>query len=852
MEIFLLLLILVFVIIIHNKSTSNFNSTQESIKQLQEKIDSLKSGISIQPVKQEPEITITKEEVKPEEIIPIPKTPEIIEEEKILEEEIQPEIIENISPIIEQELPQPEQKAAFSAQNTIREVLPPKQSWIEKFRENNPDIEKFIGENLINKIGILILVLGISFFVKYAIDKDWINEPARVGIGVLAGALVMCVAHRLRKNYAAFSSVFVAGAISIFYLTIGIAFHDYHLFSQTVAFIIMVVITIFSVFVSVSYDRKELAVLSLIGGFAVPFMVSTGEGNYKVLFTYIAILNVGMLLIAYFKKWNLVTLLAFIFSCLLYSAWFGKGFYDDKLLYRGALFFATIFYIIFSVAVVINNLRNKGSFTKLEYFIMVANTFFYFGMGISIIENWKPEFKGLFTVVLALYNLVYAIFLYRKFGLDKNAIYLLLGLTLTFVTLAIPIQFKGNYITLFWAGEAVLLFWLSQKSKIATFKLGAIIVQILMLGSLIMDWEKYYSGNVMELKPFLNRMFITGIVSLASLIFTYILLKKEKENTDIFGFEFHPSSYRNIILGISILVGYFTGMLEISYQSEDYIANYYSALSYSVLYHFLFSVGLIYIILKLKDKFWNSFTIVLASINIILYVAYFYKLTYNEMTENFVLNLSSKSAYFIHYILLICLAYFGYVLIKFRNESLFSKLLNHKSALWIFAFCIVYVLSNEVMVHGLMLTKDIISPAELAKYPFNKNGYSYEKEMFIDEKFEAIKLQIIKIGYPILWGVLSFIFLIIGIKKQNQQLRIIALALLGITIIKLFVYDIKNVSETGKIIAFILLGVLILIISFVYQKIKKLVVDETKTVSDKIENPEDQTETKNPNDEEIN
>ena len=827
------MLILVFVIIIHNKSTSNHQATQNSIKQLQEKLNGLKTELSSRPVsKIEPEIPIITEEIKQEDPIPVTETPPIIEE--VIEEK-QPEIIEEITPVVDNEITFPEnetpkvqQKVAFSTENIVREVLPPKKSWLENFKENNPDIEKFIGENLINKIGILILVLGISFFVKYAIDKDWINEPARVGIGVLAGGLVMGIAHRLRKNYAAFSSVFVAGAISIFYFTIGIAFHDYHLFSQTVAFIIMVVITIFSVFVSVSYDRKELAVLSLIGGFAVPFMVSTGEGNYKVLFTYIAILNIGMLMIAYFKKWNLVTLLAFIFSCLLYSAWFGKGFYDDKLPYRGALFFATIFYLIFSVATVIHNLRNKGTFTKLEYFIMVANTFFYFGMGISIIENWRPEFKGLFTVALALYNLVYAIFLYRKFGLDKNAIYLLLGLTLTFVTLAIPIQFKGNYITLFWAGEAVLLFWLSQKSKIATFKLGAIIVQILMLGSLIMDWGKYYSGNAMELKPFLNRMFITGIVSLASLVFTYILLKKEKEPTVIFGFEFHPSSYRNIVLGVSIFIGYFTGMLEVSYQANNYISNYYSALSYSVLYHFLFSVGIIYFVLKLKDQFWNSFTMLMASINILLYILVFYKLTYNELTENFLMNLSYKSAYFIHYILLMCLAYFGYVLIRFRNDSLFSKFLNHKSALWIFAFCIVYVLSNEVMIHGLMLTKDIISPAELAKYHLNKTGYSYEREFFIDDKLEVIKIQIIKIGYPILWGVLSFVFLIIGIKKQNQPLRIIALSLLGVTIIKLFVYDIKNVSETGKIIAFILLGVLILIISFVYQKIKRLVVDETK------------------------
>ena len=95
----------------------------------------------------------------------------------------------------------------------------------------------------------------ISYFVKYAIDKDWINEPARVGIGVLCGALVMGIAHKLRKNYAAFSSVIVAGAIAIFYFTIGIAFHDYQLFSQAVAFSIMVVITAFSALISLSYNR---------------------------------------------------------------------------------------------------------------------------------------------------------------------------------------------------------------------------------------------------------------------------------------------------------------------------------------------------------------------------------------------------------------------------------------------------------------------------------------------------------------------------------------------------------------------------------------------------------------------
>ena len=529
MEIFLLLIILVFVIISLNKSAANSKTTQEAISKLKDEINSLNLKIDTQTLKAEepqPEIVpVVTEEPQPaiREEIKAEEEKQIIEENPVVEEApVQAAMSAAVSRELQPETIPLQENAEIPVTEKI--VLPPKKSWLQTFKEKNPDIEKFIGENLINKIGILILVLGISFFVKYAIDKNWINEPARVGIGILCGALIMGVAHRLKKNYKAFSSVFVAGAISIFYFTIGIAFHDYHLFNQATAFIIMVIITIFSAFVSVSYDRKELAVLSLIGGFAVPFMVSTGEGSYKVLFTYIAILNIGMLIIAYFKKWSLVTLLAFIFSCVLFSFWFGEKVIDGGLPYRGALFFATLFYLIFSIATVVNNLRNKGTFSKLEYFIIIVNTFFYFGIGISIIHKWGIDFKGLFTVALALYNLAYAILLYKKFGLDKNEIYLLLGLALTFVTLAIPIQFNGNYITLFWSAEAVLLFWLFQKSRIAAFKLGAIVVQTLMLFSLMMDWDFYYVKSTAILKPAFNPIFITGLVSLVSLILTYLLL----------------------------------------------------------------------------------------------------------------------------------------------------------------------------------------------------------------------------------------------------------------------------------------------------------------------------------------
>ncbi|RYZ78992.1 MAG: DUF2339 domain-containing protein, partial [Proteobacteria bacterium] len=337
------------------------------------------------------------------------------------------------APALEKATAQPERVADFTMKKPPEKAVPkaPKKDFWESFKEKNPDLEKFIGENLINKIGILILVLGVSYLVKYAIDKDWINEPARVGIGILAGALVMGVAHRLRRNYAPFSSVLVAGAISIFYFTIGIAFHDYHLFSQTAAFIIMVVITAFSAFVSLSYNRMELAILSLIGGFAVPFMVSTGAGNYVVLFTYIFILDVGILAMAYYKKWLAVNILSFAFTVVLFGGWLISDLATEQPHFAGAFGFAFAFYTIFVLINIVNNIRNRGAFSISELSVISSNTFFFYGVGMAILNVWHPELKGLFTAALSIINLIYATVLYKKFGADKTTVYLLIGLTLT-------------------------------------------------------------------------------------------------------------------------------------------------------------------------------------------------------------------------------------------------------------------------------------------------------------------------------------------------------------------------------------------------------------------------------------
>lgn len=797
MEIALLLVIIVILAL-------RLNTINDKLKYLQSGFEDIKDALD-KLTKHQPQETIIKpitqyrdsvKEIIPEPIAaPIPVTPVEIKIPEVAAKKIE-------------SIPKP--------QLILEEEYVPETTWWERFREQNPDLEKFVGENIISKIGILILVLGISYFVKFAIDKNWINETARVGIGVLCGAIVMGIAHKLRANYKAFSSVLVAGAIAILYFTIAIAFHQYHIFGQTAAFILMVVITAFSVLISVSYDRMELAILSLIGGFAVPFMLSTGEGNYQVLFTYIAILDIGILAIAYMKRWSLVNTLAFAFTTVLYGSWLGTKVLDiSQAPYIGAFLFATLFYVVFTFANIINNLRTSGLFTKAELMILVSNTFFYFSAGMLILANFHPELKGLFTISLALFNFICAWFLYKKFGLDKNAIYVLIGLTLTFVTLAIPLQFEGNHITLFWAAEAVLLLWLSQKSKIVHFRFISIIVHLLMIGSLIMDWAQIYTQNTATAAIVLNGAFVAGLFATITLITSSLLTKNETENHSLYGIELDAALYQNITKVLGVIVLYFTGVFEITYQGLQYFTGNYSPRSLTVVYHLVFSSVLIFFAKKTKKLAVNKFLIGLSVFNILFYIVFFSSIPLGELRDNIGLFSTHKIAFFLHYISLVGIIYQGFVVYKDGKTDDSLSMFHQKWFIWVATVTIVFVASNEVLVHGISFMTEPISSGKkdaiLASQIYNK------AQVFIS-----------KVAFPILWGILAFAFLTIGIKKQNRDLRIVALSLLAITIIKLFVYDISNVSETGKIIAFILLGVLILVMSFAYQKIRKIVLENEK------------------------
>ncbi|MGC4035249.1 MAG: DUF2339 domain-containing protein [Chitinophagaceae bacterium] len=668
---------------------------------------------------------------------------------------------------------------------------------------NNSDLEKFIGENLANKIGIAVLVLGIAFFVKYAIDKDWIGETGRVAIGILCGGILISFAHYFRRSYRSFSSVLAGGGLAVFYFTIAFAFHQYHLITQQAAFISMVVITAFAVVLSLLYDRLEIAVLSVVGGFITPFLLSTGQDNYIALFTYLCILNTGMMVLAWFKKWPVINSISLIFTVIIYGSWLTQKILnssDQSFPHQNAFLFATLFYIIFMIMNIVNNLRLKRSFAAFDFIIVLSTNFLYYAAGMIILQYWSnSDFKGLFTATLGIINLSLAWIFFRNSKADKNFIYLLIGLTLTFISLAAPVQLKGNYITLFWSAEAVVLFWLFQQSRIKLIKLASALVTLLTIISLLMDWSQIYFSNTNSSLPIIaNKGFITTIVVALSLFIHYSLMKKEADS--YYTSNLTNKVVRNLLLIAGLSVFYISGMLEIWFQFGKRIPGTEIYLVYLQLYSFCFALVLLYVFRKKESSMLLRFLLT-------LFCFAFYVISLGENYEviRTILETNLNRIHlYMHWVAVLLLLKLLFDLVNYFRKHTDRWKTYQVAFTWISSTGIILLLSVEI--HHFIIWINFS----------NQNDWVYWQNLYY------------KAGLSILWGVCSFAMMWLGMKYKFATLRIISLSLFSITLIKLFGYDIRNIPPGGKIAAFILLGVLLLTISFMYQRLKKMLIDDNK------------------------
>lgn len=663
-----------------------------------------------------------------------------------------------------------------------------------KTRDSKSEFERFIGENILNKIGIAILVIGIAFFIKFSIDRGILGPIGRVLVGILSGGIMLGTAHFLRKNYKAFSSVLLGGGMATLYFTTFASFQFYDLITQPMAFAILIFLTIATVVFSIAYNRQEIAMVALVGGFAAPLLVSTGDGNFKVLFSYLAILNAGMLILSTLRKWRVVNVTSFFLTALFFGSWqFYNVAFNAETNSGWALFFGTLFFVEFFAMNVVYQARTKESFDFLAYMLLIANSGLYFASGITALNFIQGgDFQGLFTALLGAFHLGAIFLLKNLFKADNRLIVMLIGMVITFITLAIPIQLEGNYITMFWAAEAVALFWVSRKAKVEMMFIASLVVSVLAVIGLIWDWQIFYTprydydlGYILDDRnPFFNKAFLTSFFVSAAFAVIHLL--------DHFsaGSETKNKWVGQIFLYLSIPVLYFSFFLEFIYLGGHTLKNYLLEPVFAAAFTGVFIAGLL-AFAKFKGEKVLGMIAMGAGGLLVLVTPLFVQPAIRPLI--YLVSETSQTSYFgMHWVLyasltLMVVTSLWYVARTSGISSGFGQVFT-----WLFTAAITLVLSMEL---GNILVG-----------------------MGMEHSFTQ------KAALSILWGGIGFLLIYQGLRHKLIQFRLAALALFGLTLAKLFVLDVWTISQVGRIAAFISLGLVLLVISFLYNRLRNIIL----------------------------
>jgi uncharacterized membrane protein len=678
--------------------------------------------------------------------------------------------------------------------------------------------EEFIGTNLLNKIGIAILVIGIGFGVKYAIDHQLLNPLTRIILAYLASAVLLIVSIRLKKEYINFSAVLLSGSMASLYFVTYAAYDFYSLMPQFLAFVIMVLFTVFTVLASLQYNLQTIAIIGLVGAYGVPFLLSNNTGRVEVLFSYIVIINSGILVLSFFKNWKMVYYTAFGLTWLIFSSWYLTSYEQDNH-FNLVFIFSTLIFLIFYAALLSNKLIKHESFGYLDSAFVLTNSFLVYGYGYyTLSERAESEpYLGLFTVLHAVIHFLVCLILFNSHERYKNIFFFIAGLVFTFLTIAVPVQLEGNWVTLIWASTAVLLFWIGRTKKFPAYESMAYPLMVVALISLLDDWVTYYyfdqffPDGLIRFRSFLNIHFFTGLwVSGA-----WFVLFRLNQNPGYESPVRHKELKSLIHYGIPVLlIGtvYFTFVNEIGHywnqlfaesgipvalEESTYTEYNQDLLRFRSIWIINFSALLATILslLCLRFKPGNTITGLALLVNYLVIGSFLtiglyelYSLRENYLLQDdkriFTPDFMNILIRYIQYAFVLPLIWVSYRIVC---QVDFTETIK-KTERVLFHLIVLAILSSE-----------LINWLDLAQVE-NTN----------------------KLGLTLLWGAYALLLIILGLTKEQKFIRVTGITLFAITILKLFLYDMAGMSTISKTLVMIILGALMLISSFLYNRSKRV------------------------------
>jgi len=328
------------------------------------------------------------------------------------------------------------------------DVVPP----LPSAATSGPDWENLLAGHWLNRIGILALVFGVAFFLRYAFQSGWVGPAGRVLIGLGAGVLLLAWSVRLyRAGYRYFSDGIAGLGAAVLYLALYAAWNFYHLVAQPLAFSGMVLVTAWLAQWAWRRQSRGLVLLAYIAGLLIPALLSTGTDQHLALFSFLGVLDAAFLVLSERLQWQPAQRLGWSATQIYFWYWY-KRFYHAALL-GITLSFGLIFFAVFLTPIALAVLGRLKPARRIP--LAIANTVFLLGVLAALL--WPAHRWPLTLLTLAAAAGLCALVLKAGTRAWTGERVTLAGLALVLVTVAVPYRLDGNWIAVAWAAEALAL-----------------------------------------------------------------------------------------------------------------------------------------------------------------------------------------------------------------------------------------------------------------------------------------------------------------------------------------------------------------------------------------------------------
>ncbi len=691
---------------------------------------------------------------------------------------------------------------------SVNEILTKTWNWIVYGAEKRPtdvSMEYILASTWLPRVGIAAFFFCVIFFLRWSMERNLISNIGRVAIGIIFGiGMLVSGIKLLGKKYHVIGQCLLGGGILVLYACVWAASPMmFSIISITTAFGLMILVTVTAGFLSVRTNSMLIAIIGIIGAFLTPVLLKTPDPNLTAFFSYLLMLNLGILGIAHYKQWRLLNYLGFIFTyALFYGAW-QHGPYNPERHFNLAISFLTLLFVIHSSLVYMYNILKSKHSTVLEIVHLVANAGVYsiFAYFLIMKVHDKP-YPAVMSIGLAVFFIVHVLAFLKRKLIDRNLLLVLIALSGIFTAWTLPLVFEKESLTISLSLFALMLFWLSRKLESNFMQnLGYLAYLVIFVRLLFFDMPRNF-----DFKPTLSTTMSVYWKAMAQRLWTF------------------GTSIASVITAFYLQ----RGKLKISTSALDRKNDMPNAIKKNAVSQAFYWCAVIFIFLflnfEMNTMFSHYMPLRLPMLTILWCgMAGYFLWKYITDSEN-------TSGIFNVMVIFLMFAFLKIFIFDLRSWNFCDSLYYNIEYNGLYAG-MRFLDFGAVMALFFTTWWILMGRGDQKKIAYGF-GYGGLLLFFVYISLETNSLLHWKEpdfqsgGISVLWAIFAISFIIAGIWKNITPLRFLGLILFVIVAGKVFMLDLKDMDMIYRVIAFMVLGVTLLLGSFAYIKSNKKFIKE--------------------------